>query len=198
MKYCKHVVSLIVVLALALMVFGCAKPPEAEQKAAKTAMDAAITAGADKYAPADMDAATKLFGAAEAQMKDKKYEEAKKAYVDAKASFEKAAAAAAAGKKAIATEASAALTALEESWKNLQASANNVQKSLKKEETEEWEADIKSFEGGLKAGKEMMAANPAGTKATVDQLKIIVDKWDPIFKEKAAAPEKTKGKKGKK
>jgi len=52
MKYFKFAVSSILVMALIMMFIGCAKPPEAEKSAAKTAMDAAVTAGADKYAPA--------------------------------------------------------------------------------------------------------------------------------------------------
>ena len=92
MKHFKYSVSVMMVLALALVFIGCAKPPEAEQKAAKAAMDAAVTAGADKYAVADLEAAKKLWESAEAQVKDKKYKEAKQVYVDAKAAFEKAAA----------------------------------------------------------------------------------------------------------
>ena len=114
MKHFKYSVSLMMVLALALVFIGCAKPPEAEQKAAKAAMDAAVSAGADKYAAADLDAAKKVWDAAEAQVKDKKYKEAKQGYVDAKAAFEKAAGAVAAGKKAVTDEATAAVAAVEE------------------------------------------------------------------------------------
>ena len=146
-----------------------------------------------------MDAAKKLLDTAEAQMKEKKYEEAKKGYADAKASFEKAVGAVAAGKKTVAAEATVALTAVEESWKNIQAAAKKVEKSMK-EEKEDWGADLKFFEEGLKAGKEMIATDPAGTKAKIDELKNVVEKWDAIIKEKAAAPvpEVKKGKKGKK
>ena len=101
MKHFKYSVSLMMVLALVLVFIGCSKPPEAEQKAAQAAMDAAVSAGADKYAAADLDAAKKVWDAAEAQVKDKKYKEAKQGYVDAKAAFEKAAGAVAAGKKAV-------------------------------------------------------------------------------------------------
>lgn len=198
MKHFRNLVLLTMVLALALMVFGCAKPPEEEQKAAKAAMDAATTAGAGKYAAADLDAAMKIFTAAEAKMKEKKYDEAKADYVGAKAAFEKTVGAAAVGKKAVAGEATAALAALEESWKTLQASAAKVAKSLK-EEKEIWEADVKSFEEGLKVGKEMIAKDPAFAKAKADELKTVIEKWDAVFKEKAASvPEVKKGKKGKK
>lgn len=202
MRNFKYLVSLMMVLALALMVFGCAKPPEAEQKAAKTAMDAAITAGAGKYAVVDMEAAMKLFDAAEVQMKEKKYEEAKKGYVGAKAGFEKAVGAVEEGKKIVTAEATAALAALEESWQNVKASAKKFEKSMK-EQKEDWEADVKFFEEGLKTGKEMLATDPAGTKAKIDELKTVVEKWDADFKEKASAPvpevkKEKKAKKGKK
>ena len=123
MKYFKYAVSSIMFLVLALMFIGCAQPPEAEKSAAKAAMDAAVAAGAEKYATADFNAAKTLWVATEAQMTEKKYEEAKKGYVSTKAAFEKAAAAAAIGKKAMTDEVSAAMVALEEGWKNLEATA---------------------------------------------------------------------------
>jgi hypothetical protein len=196
MKNFKYVVSFMMVLALALVFIGCAKPPEAEKSAAKAAMDAAVAAAADKYAVADFDAAKKLWGASEAQMIDKKYEEAKQGYVGAKAAFEKATGAAAAGKKAITDEMIAAVAGLEEGWKNLEASAKSVEKKLK-DKKDAWAADAKAFEDGLKAAKDMIAANPAGAKAKAGELKAIIDKWDAAFKELAAAPAKP-GKKEKK
>ena len=64
-------------LALLLVLAGCAQPPEAEKQAAKGAMDAAVSGGADKYAVADLDAAKKVWETAESQMNEKKYQEAK-------------------------------------------------------------------------------------------------------------------------
>jgi len=197
MKQMKYLATFTLILALALMFFGCAKPPEAEQKAAKSAMEAAISAGADKYAVADMEAATKIFDTAEAQVKDKKYDEAKKVYGDAKAAFEKAAAGVEAGKKVVAGEATAAVAAIEASWKELQASAKKVEKAMK-EKKEDWDAEVKSFEEGLKAGKEMLAADPAGAKAKMEELKGVIEKWSGEFKEMAAAPAAPEPKKEKK
>ena len=200
MKYFRCLVPLIMVLALVLMFIGCAKPPEAEQNAAKAAMDAAIAAGADKYAVADMDAAMKLYDAAEAQVKDRKYEEAKKTYADAKAAFEKAPSNVEAGKKVVRAEATAALKDLEASWKDLQASEKKVDKKMK-DQKEDWEADTKTFDEGLKAGNDMLASDPAGAKEKVNELKGIIEKWNASFKELAAAPappEEKKENKGKK
>jgi hypothetical protein len=196
MKYFKYAVSSIMVMALIMMFIGCAKPPEAEKAAAKAAMDAAVTASADKYAAADFKTAQSTWDASEAQMNDKKYEEAKQGYVSAKTAFEKAAGAAAVGKKAMTDEANAAVAALEDGWKNLAAAAKGAEKKMK-DKQEAWAADTKAFEDGLKATKDMIAADPAGAKKKAGELKSIIDKWDATFKELVAIPDKP-AKKGKK
>jgi len=189
MKYFKYAVTSIMFLALALVFIGCAQPPEAEKSAAKAAMDAATAAGADKYATADFNAAKSLWVASEAQMNEKKYEEAKKGYVSAKTAFEKAAGAAAVGKKAMTDEVNAAVAALEESWKNLEATAKDVEKKMK-DKKDEWTADTKAFVEGLKTTKDMIATDLTGAKAKAGELKSLLDKWDASFKELAAAPAK--------
>ena len=57
MERSRYLVSVMVVLALVFVFFGCAKPPDAEKSAAQAAMDAAIAAGADRYAGGDFDSA---------------------------------------------------------------------------------------------------------------------------------------------
>jgi PBP1b-binding outer membrane lipoprotein LpoB len=195
MKNFKYAVSLMMVLALALVFIGCAKPPEAEQKAAKAAMDAAVTAGADKYAVADLDAAKKEFDTAEAQVKDKKYKEAKEGYVKAEAAFKKAAGAVAAGKKAIADEATAAVAALETAWKDVEAAAKKVEKKMK-DKKDAWAADAKAFGENLKAAKDAIAAEPTVAKTKVGELKGVIEKWEAALKE-LAAPAKPEDKKKK-
>ncbi|MDA8125999.1 MAG: hypothetical protein M0009_12520 [Deltaproteobacteria bacterium] len=195
MKNLKYSVSLLMVLALVLFFIGCAKPPEAEQKAAKAAMDAAVTAGAEKFAAVQLDAAKKVWAAAEAQVKEKKYKEAKQGYVDAKAAFDKAAAAVAAGKKAAADEATAALAALDESWIALEAEGKKLEKKLK-DQKDAWVSEATAFGDNLKAAKEMVAADPLGAKAKAAELKTaFVEKWDAAFKELAAIPDKPEPKK---
>jgi hypothetical protein len=196
MKHFKYSVSLIMILALSFVFIGCAKPPEAEQKAAKAARDAAVAAGADKYAAADLQAAKKLWEAAEAQVKEKKYKEAKQGYVDAKAAFEKATGAVAAGKKAATDAANAAVAALEEGWKGIEDSVKKIGKKMK-DRKQAWEADAKSFVESLKASKEMIASDPLGAKAKAGELKAVVEKWDAAFREMAAAPAKPGAKKKK-
>ena len=188
MKYLKYSVSLMILLAFTLMFIGCAKPPEAEKAAAAAAANAAITAGADKYAAADLQAAQKVFEGAEAQMKEKKYKEAQKAYVDAKAAFEKAATAVVAGKQAAAAQANAAVAALEESWMKLDVTAKALEKKML-EKKDAWIADVAAFPGLAKAAKDAIAVDPVGAKVKIAELKAVVDKWDAAFKALSAPPE---------
>ena len=189
MKHLKYSLSLIVFLALALVVIGCAKPPEAEKAAAKTAMDAAVAKDAAKYATVDFDAAKKIWTAAEAKMTEKEYKEAQQVYINAKAAFEKAAGAAEAGKKILTDEATAAVASLEEGWKNLEGAAQKVAKKMK-DKKDMWDADVKAFTEGLKTTKDMIATDPSGAKTKGVELKAIIDRWDATFKELAAAPVK--------
>ena len=175
-----------VVFALLLVLVGCAKPPEEEKAAAKAAMDAAVSAGADKYAAADLNAAKKVWDTAESQMNEKKYKEAKQSYIDAKAAFEKAGAAVAAGKKAEADQVAQALAPVEEAWKKLEPMAQKIPSKMK-DKIEAWAADAKAYADGLAKVKEMIATDPGGAKAKVDELKAMVDKWENAFKEMAAA-----------
>jgi len=104
------------------------------------------------------------------------------------------------GKKVARAEATAALKDLGASWKDLRASAKKVEKKMK-DQKEDWEADIKTFDEGLKAGKDMIASDPAGAKEKVTELKDIIERWDATFKELAATPappEEKKENKGKK
>ncbi len=197
MEHFKYSVSVMMVLALALVFIGCAKPPEAEKQAAQAAMDAAVKAGADKYAAADLDTAKKSFDTAEAQVKDKKYKEAKEGYDAAKAAFEKAAGAVAAGKKAVADEATAAVAALEEGWAGVEAAAKKAEKKMK-DKKGDWEADAKAFVDKLKEAKDAIAADPIGAKAKAAELKATIEKWDAAFKEMLTAPAKPEPKKAKK
>ncbi len=189
MERFKYVAVVMVVLAMAFVFAGCAKPPDEEKAAAKSAMDSAVAAGADKYATADFTAAKSQWDTAESQMNDKKYKEAKQSYIDTKAAFEKATAGVGAGKKAMADDANAAITSVENDWNNVVATEQKFDKSMK-DQKEAWDADAKTVTDGLKAAKDMIATDPVGAKAKAGELKALVDKWDGIFKEMAAAPAK--------
>lgn len=197
MKPIKLLLFVFVGLTLGISFVACSKPPEAEKEAAKKAMDAAIAAGADQYAPTDMEPAKNLWNTAETQMKEKKYKEAKQSYIDAKAAFEKAAAAVEKGKKAAVDQANAALNALEEQWKKLNALAKKKEKKLK-EKKNAWTTDAKTVNEGLVKAKEMITTAPIEAKAKLGELQALADKWEATFKEMAATPTKHKTTKKKK
>jgi len=197
MRMIKLSLFVFVVFGLGIVLAGCSKPPEAEKEAAKKAIDAAISVGADQYASADLEAAKKIWDTAESQMKEKKYKEAKQSYIDAKAAFEKAAAAVEAGKKAVAEQANAALGTLEGEWKKLRVTANKMEKKLKAKK-QAWTADAKVISEGFAKSKEMIASAPAEAKAKLDGLKTMIDRWETTFREMAKSPSKPKATKKKK
>jgi hypothetical protein len=197
MRTIKLSLFVFVIFGLGIVLAGCSKPPEAEKEAAKKAIDAAISVGADQYASADLEAAKKVWDTAESQMKEKKYKEAKQSYIDAKAAFEKAAAAVEAGKKAVADQANAALKTLEEDWKKLRVTADKMGKKLKAKK-QAWTVDTKAISEGLAKSKEMIASAPAEAKAKLDRLKTMIDRWETTFREMAKSPSKPKATKKKK
>jgi hypothetical protein len=193
MKRSMFFVSLMMTVMLAVVFGGCSKPPEAEKLAAKTAMDAAVSAEAPRYASADFQAAMKIWDTSESQMKEKKYPEAKQGYIDAKAAFEKASGSVAAGKKAVVGEVNtdelkAAVARLEEDWKNLQTLAKKVEAKLEKKKL--WENDARTFSERLKAAKEMVATDPISAKLKIDALKPFISSYTALFKQLEVAPEK--------
>ena len=86
--------ALPLLLSVSLVAFGCASPPEAEQRAAAAAVSAAKAAGADRYAASDFAAVAAALRTADGEMGAKKYKEAKESYEKAKGLAEKAAKAA--------------------------------------------------------------------------------------------------------
>ena len=195
MKNAKWVVAVMMIMVSVSMFIGCTNPPEAEKSAAKTAMDAAVAAEAPRYARADFEAAMQLWDTSEVQVQEKKYKEAKRGYLAASAAFEKAEAAVAAGKKALvgevnADELNAAIARLEADWENLQVLAKKLGAKLEKKKL--WEADAKSFAEGLKAAKNMSAADPVSAKLKLDFLRPFIDSYTKIFKQLEAVPAKPK------
>ena len=191
MRMSKLSLFVLVVFALGMVLSGCSKPPEAEKEAARKAMDAAISAGADQYASADLKAAKEVWDNAESQMTERKYKEAKQSYLDAKAAFEKAAAAVEAGKKVVADQANAVLKTLEDKWKKLRVTATKMEKKLKARK-QVWTADAKAISEGIAKSKEMIASAPSEAKAKLDELRTMIDRWGTTFGEMAKSPSKPK------
>ena len=193
MKRSMFFVSLMFMVMVAMMFSGCSQAPEAEKAAARSAMDAAVSAEAPRYASADYAAAMKLWDTSEAQLKEKKYPEAKQGYIDAKAAFEKASGSVAEGKKAVVGEVNtdelkAAVARLEEDWENLQTLARKVEAKLEKKKL--WEIDAKTFSERLKAATDTIATDPISAKLKIDSLRPFIDSYTKIFKQIEAAPEK--------
>jgi len=194
MKKVRLALFVFVIVILTMSWAGCSKPPEAEKEAAKKAMEDAISAGAEKYAPTETEAAKKTWETAEFQMNEKKYKEAKQGYIDARAAFEKTAEAVEAGKKAVADQVNETLKALEKTWGKLGTTAKKMEKKLK-EKKKVWAADAKTIKEGLAKTKEMIAQTPAEAKAKLDELKVLIGKWENTFKEMAKTKSKTTKKK---
>ena len=180
MKGIKYSATLMAVLTLAFIFVGCAKPPDAEKSAAKAAMDAAVTAGADKYAAGDFEAAKGRWDSAESQMGNKNYKEAKQNYLDAKSAFEKAVVTAKTGKKTMTDAVTAALPSLENDWKILKTAAKKAGKNMKDKKAD-WTTDEKAFTEDLRAAKDMVVMNPLGAEAKIAGLTFIIDKWDALL-----------------
>ncbi len=194
MKRVKWFISFLVLLGLVGILVGCAKPPEAERAAANQARESALSAGADKYAAADHEAANRLWEGAESKMKEKKYKEAKEGYLAAKAAFEKAAAGVETGKKALMEQVKAALASLEESWKNVEGAAKKTWGKLK--DREAWKKDAQAITEGIGKVKEMINSDPFQAKAKVDELKGMVEQWESKLKELGVSPKAREGTKG--
>lgn len=95
-----------IAVVLALTAAGCASPPSADVDAAKAAVDKAVTAGADQYAPDSLKAARDASAALDTELAAqqgkwfKSYGKAKELAAAAQAAGDKAAADAVAGKAA--------------------------------------------------------------------------------------------------
>lgn len=82
----------------ALVSVGCARPPEREMKAADEAVEAAIAAEAEKYAPDELKEAKDALEETRKKSEEKEYAEAKKLAIKAKEKADEAKAAAEAEK----------------------------------------------------------------------------------------------------
>ena len=188
MKRSVFFIPLMITVMLSAVLGGCSKPHEADRAAAGAAMQAGRQAGADRYAPAEFAAARNLWDASEAQVNEKKYEEAKQGFIDARIAFEKAANAVEAGKTAMIPEAAAAVAALEEGWKTLEVIAKRTEHKMGKKKL--WETDRNSFLEGLKAAKERVNADPAGAKEEAGRLARFLDIYGEYFKRLTARPKR--------
>ena len=151
---------------VALLVAGCDSPPEAEKKAADSAIAAAKSAEADKYAAPAYKAVTDLQRQADSFMGEKKYKEAKTAYERAKGLGDDAAKAAVAGKTAMKAEVEKGIAAAEAAWAGIEKRAQAA-----------WEADEKATKTALAPSKTALANSPAEAKDKLATVLASIEKW---------------------
>lgn len=178
MKFLRVRVVVPVLISVSLLTFACASPPEAEKKAADSAVSAATAAGADTYAPSEFSAMMTAVKKAESEMSSKAYKEAKASYAAVKDLAEKAATAAAAGKAAAKAEAEKQIADLEGRWKELQDKAVAAAKKLKADQQAAWDTDAKNVAEALEAAKAAAAADAATVKAKLAPIAAVLDKWE--------------------
>jgi hypothetical protein len=160
-----------------LLVAGCDSPPEAEKKAADSAIAAAKSAEADKYAAPAYKAVTDLQRQADGFMGEKKYKEAKAAYERAKGLGDDAAKAAVAGKTAMKTEVEKGIAAAEAAWVGIEKQAQAAAKKMKPDVKKAWEADEKATKDALAAAKTALANSPAEAKDKLATVLASIEKW---------------------
>ncbi|MEW6517233.1 MAG: hypothetical protein AB1439_10065 [candidate division FCPU426 bacterium] len=169
------VVGTMAVLGL-LVAAGCAQPPEQEKGAAQTAMQAALQGGAETYAMAAWNEAKTKWDAAEQQMQQKVYAQAKVAYLEAKAAFDSSLGQVEAGKQSMIAANQTALAEMEKSWSEATALSKKAMKKMSVELKQAWTAESKMVDDALKTAKDNLAA-PAEIKQKLDEVKALVDKW---------------------
>jgi hypothetical protein len=166
-----------VVAGVALLVAGCDSPPEAEKKAADSAIAAAKSAEADRYAGPAYKALTDLQRQAEGLMGEKKYKEAKAAYERAKGLADDAAKAAVAGKAQLKAEVEKGIAAAEAAWTGLEKQARAAAKKWKPEQKKAWEDAAKAAQAALRAAKDAVANSPAEAKDKLAAVLASIEKW---------------------
>lgn len=166
-----------VVAGVALLVAGCDSPPEAEKKAADSAIAAAKSAEADKYAGPAYKAVTDLQRQAEGYMTEKKYKEAKAAYERVKGLADEAGKAAVAGKAAMKAEVEKGIAAAEAAWAGLEKQAAAAAKKMKPDVKKAWEDEAKAAQAALKSAKDSVANSPAEAKAQLATVLASIEKW---------------------
>jgi len=171
--------------AVSLLTLACTSPPEAEKRAADTAVSAATAAGAEKYAPSEFAAMTAAVKKAEYEMSNKAYKKARASYEvvkdlaekATKAAAEKAATAAAAEKAAATAEAEKQIADLEGRWKELQGQAEAAGKKLKADQKAAWDTDAKGVAEALEGARAAVATDAAAAKAKLASIPAVLDKW---------------------
>lgn len=177
----KNVVAGLLVLVVAFLAVGCAKPPQQELDAMKAALAAAEQAEAPKYAAADWDKAQQAVNAANAEVEAqnakfalfRSYTKAKQLIADATAAANAAKEAGIAGKEKAKNEARAAIDDAKASLTTAQEALAALEKCKRKPKD-------------LKKDLELQKGNLDGLSNQVNQLEDAFNRED-FFGAKAQA-----------
>lgn len=182
MAHFKRLKFCIMLMAVTIALYGCAKPPEAERAAAKVSMEQALAAGADKYAIGDFNNAGKHLENAELLNERKRYQKARAQYQTACEAFKKAAAAAVENYKFLVVKNWTMINALEGRWEKLKKSV----KKVKKQKTEDaWVVDEQVFVRSLQEAKDMNTDSVSMSAGKINELQSLLARWEAAFPEDA-------------
>ena len=141
--------ALLAIVALAFVFNACATKPQAAIDAAQAAVTAAVNAGADKYAPAELQTIQDNLTAALDQVTNKKYKEAALALATIKTDADNLLAAVPAKIEAVKTEALGLQTAVQTSLTEVKALFEKNKWKIKKADRTAVDTEIKGLEAGL-------------------------------------------------
>src|SRR5262249_38321860 len=157
---------------------GCASPPEAEQKAAIDAANAAKSAGAERYALSEFTAMTAALRKAEAEMTARSYKEARASFVRARDLAEKATRSAETGKVAAKVDAEKQLADVESRWTDLRARGDAGARTLKAEQQALWNANARTVADHLASARTALAGDAAAATAKLAPIRAELDKLE--------------------
>ena len=182
----------VMLLVVAVIAVGCAKPPQQEIDAAKAALKAAEDAAAPMYAGPDWDKANQAMSAVNAELEAQQakfalfrsYTKAKQLIADAQNAANAAKQAAIAGKEKAKNEAEAAITAVKgavEQAKTLVADIDKCRRPKPKDFKKDWELKKGQVDGFAAPVADLDAKlakeDFLGATAQADTLKAQVDAW---------------------
>lgn len=186
---------IIPLIAISLMIAGCAKPPTEELGKAEKAIEEAKQKEVNKYLPEVFSKAEEALKKAKEYVTDKKYKEAKEAAIEAEAIARKAIAEVEAAKEKVKQEAEQKLLDIENAIGELKASIKSIPKGKAfAKVSSDVQAAVEKLEADLAAIKETLQAKRY--KEAVDGLNTMkeqVDKQkDEIAELKAPVPAQSK------
>ena len=180
--------------ACGLLVVRCASPPDAEQKTAREAVNAALSAGAEQYAPSESIAMTAAVKKAETEMAAKAYKDARVSYTQAKSLAETAERTALTGKAAIRDDLEKQLTELVQRWENLGGQAQAASKQMRAVQKQISDADARTVVEQLEAAKTAVSGDLGVAKERLALASAALDRWERDLADRRAIAVKSSAK----